>query len=52
MTVNLLIAWLNDEGQLLGAPLAWQAHIGGFAAGLAFSLVVAAFGWRGPKRRT
>ena len=35
MVINLAIGLLNGDGRLLGAAIAWQAHIGGFLAGLA-----------------
>lgn len=34
MVLNLAVGLLNDDGILFGAPIAWQAHIGGFLAGL------------------
>lgn len=39
MILNVVIAWINGDGRLLGAAIAWQAHIGGFAAGLALGLI-------------
>jgi membrane associated rhomboid family serine protease len=35
MVINLAIGLINADGRLLGAAIAWQAHIGGFLAGLA-----------------
>jgi membrane associated rhomboid family serine protease len=35
MVINLAIGLINGDGRLLGAAIAWQAHIGGFLAGLA-----------------
>ncbi len=35
MAINLVIGLINGDGRLLGVAIAWQAHIGGFLAGLA-----------------
>ena len=40
MILNLVVGVINDDGVLFGAPIAWQAHIGGFLAGLALC-----YGW-------
>ena len=40
MVLNIFIAWINGSGWLFGAAIAWQAHIGGFAAGLVLGFVM------------
>ena len=52
MVLNIVIAWINGSGWLFGAAIAWQAHIGGFAAGLAlgFLMILAATRYRGAGR--
>ena len=40
MILNIFIAWINGSGWLFGAAIAWQAHIGGFAAGLVLGFIM------------
>ncbi len=40
MAINLAIGLINGDGRLLGVAIAWQAHIGGFLAGLAISALL------------
>ncbi len=50
MALNVVIGMLSGATDIFGAVIAWQAHIGGFAAGLALgwglSYLVAPRGWR------
>ncbi len=40
MVLNIGFAWANNTWDLLGAKIAWQAHVGGFLLGLAFGALI------------
>jgi membrane associated rhomboid family serine protease len=43
MGVNLVVGLLSRGGTLMGGEIAWQAHIGGFVAGLALAVLFGAW---------
>ncbi|MEM7170181.1 MAG: rhomboid family intramembrane serine protease [Pseudomonadota bacterium] len=53
MGINLVMGFVGNNASLFGGTIAWQAHIGGFAAGMALgwilSRVVPPPGWRRPR---